>query len=321
MHDQADKLREMVHRQGRSSPGAGDAPRLIAVASGGAGAGATTVAVNLAVGLALAGRRTVLVDVDLQRPGIAAGCRLDTRYSVADVLAGRRTLHEVLERGPGGIQVVTGPHAATRGFDASAGALRGLLAELSQLGAHADLVVLDIGAGIGRAVQAFWQAADWLLAVSTPELGSLLDTFALIKLFAASRGDKPVASLINRAPSAEAARDASERLARTCRGHLGLRLVSAGWLPIDAQLADAPGGWPFRLEAVDSEASRELDRVIESWSLDSAPPSTAAGQPAATVAEPTTPERGGLPAGTVPAPHLDTFGSLGTSLPPGASVG
>lgn len=314
MHDQADKLREIVHRQGRGSTRPADSPRLIAVASGSTGAGTTTIAVNLAVGHALAGRRTVLVDVDLERPGIAGGCRLNTRYSVADVLAGRHTLHEVLERGPGGIQVVTGPSHPRPGFHGTEGALRDLLTELTRLGAHADIVVLDIGSGINRAAQAFWQVADWLLTVSAPEQHSLLDTYALVKLFAESRGDKPVASLINRASTADVARAASERLARTCRAHLGLRLVSVGWLSHNAQLAEVRGGWPFRLEAADGEAARDIDRVIEGWHLD--PTEATTGNTASSAVDPTRSH-----AGNVPAPHLDILDSLGTVPPPGASVG
>ena len=317
MHDQADKLREIVHRQGRGPLRPANAPQLIGVTSGSTGAGTTTVAVNLAVGYALAGRRTVLVDFNLERPGIAAGCRLDTRYCVADVLAGRRSLHEVLERGPGGIQVVTGPSKPLPGFDAAGDTLRGVLAELSQLGAHADIVMLDIGSSVSRAVQTFWQAADWLLVVSTPEMESLFDTYALIKLFAESRGDQPVATLMNRASTADVAREANERLTRTCRGQLGLRVASVGWLPCDAQQSAARGGWPIRLEAADSALAREIDRVIERWQLN---PAEAAASNVDSTAAPTVAAGGNSPAATVPAPHLGSAGSLGSATLPGASV-
>jgi flagellar biosynthesis protein FlhG len=318
MHDQADSLREIAHRQYRGTPGAPAAPQLIAVAGGRVGVGVTSVAVNLAVSFALSGRRTVLVDVDLERPGVAIGCRLETRYSVADVLAGRRSLHEVLERGPGGIQVVTGPVRRAVAADCSPAALRGLLNQLADLGAHADIVVLDIGAGINRTTQAFWQAAERLLVVTTPELDALLDTYAAIKLLADSRTDKAVATLINQAASAEVALDAHERLTRTCRGHLGLRLTSAGWLPTEAALAGALGGHPFRMEVSDSDASRELDRIVEAWSLDAA---SSAETASTTTAASNTAQQ------VVPAPHLaatPVLGALdGLNLlsPPGASVG
>ena len=327
MHDQADSLREIAHRQYRGTPGALNAPQLIAVAGGRAGVGVTTVAVNLAVGFALSGRRTVLVDVDLERPGVAAGCRLDTRYTVADVLAGRRSLHEVLERGPGGIQVVTGPVRRALAPDCSPAALRGLLGQLAELGAHADVVVLDIGSGINRTTQAFWQAADRLLVVTMPELGSLLDSYAAIKLFADSRADKIVATLVNQAPTAEVALDAHERLTRTCRGHLGMRLTSAGWLPSDDGLAATVGGHPFRIEAGDSEASRELDRVVEGWSLEAAASAattstTTASNPPTKVGESSAPPKQESAAtNVVPAPHLGALDGLNLMSPPGASVG
>jgi MinD-like ATPase involved in chromosome partitioning or flagellar assembly len=267
----------------------------------------------------------VLVDVDLERPGVAAGCRLDTRYTVADVLAGRRSLHEVLERGPGGIQVVTGPSRRTVAPDCSPAALRGLLGQLAEIGAHADVVVLDIGSGINRTTQAFWQAADRLLVVTMPELGSLLDSYAAIKLFADSRTDKTVATLVNQASTAEIALDAHERLTRTCRGHLGMRLSAAGWLPSDAELAATVGGYPFRIEAGDSEASRELDRIVEAWSLEpAAGVGTTSTVPATTAATATNvvPPPQVVPAPhLVPTQHLAALDGLNLLSPPGASVG
>src|SRR5262245_34962276 len=97
MHDQADELRQLVRVSARSSdPPRGPQPLHVAVTGGKGGVGVTTIAVNLAVALAQNGRRTVLVDADFSGPDVAGMCRLDEGDSVADILAGRRTVHEVL---------------------------------------------------------------------------------------------------------------------------------------------------------------------------------------------------------------------------------
>jgi Mrp family chromosome partitioning ATPase len=58
--------------------------------------GTTTVALNLAVAAALAGRRVLLVDAHLGRPGIAARLGIEPHVGIEDVLAGKAALEEAL---------------------------------------------------------------------------------------------------------------------------------------------------------------------------------------------------------------------------------
>ena len=124
MRDQADELRELVRRRiaddtawhasnERSlAANAGERRpsrlRKIVVSAGKGGVGTTTFAVNLAVSLGRLGCRTVLVDADLSGADATWLCGLQPLESLADVLSGRRTLDEVLQPGPGGIQVAPG---------------------------------------------------------------------------------------------------------------------------------------------------------------------------------------------------------------------
>src|SRR5690242_7407599 len=104
MHDQADELRQLVLQAARrgSLPMA-PAPKLVVVAGGKGGVGTTTAAVQLGLSLARLGTRPVLVDADLRGGDMATLCGLDAHESVADVLAGRLTVHEVMQRGPLGV--------------------------------------------------------------------------------------------------------------------------------------------------------------------------------------------------------------------------
>src|SRR5207249_2569842 len=76
------------------------------------GVGATTLTVNLAVALASDAQRVVLIDADLYRADIAARCRLPDGPGIGDVLTGRKGIHEALQLGPGGLQVLTGSASA-----------------------------------------------------------------------------------------------------------------------------------------------------------------------------------------------------------------
>src|SRR5688572_26812793 len=100
--DQANDLRNLVLHAVRGVGPSPDVPppKIVVVAGGKGGVGTTTVAVNLAAALAREGRRVVLADADFAGPNVAELCGVDGAYGAADVLAGRRTVHEVLLRGP-----------------------------------------------------------------------------------------------------------------------------------------------------------------------------------------------------------------------------
>src|SRR5215831_11651236 len=80
--------------------------RVIAVTGGKGGVGKTSVSVNLATGLAAAGRRVVLLDGDLGLANVDVLLGLSPRYTLAHVLSGERTLDEILVEAPQGFSVV-----------------------------------------------------------------------------------------------------------------------------------------------------------------------------------------------------------------------
>ncbi len=243
MSDQANRLRMLMLAGGvdgaRRSESAAAPPRLIVVASGKGGVGTTTVAVNLAVALAGDGRRTVLVDADLGRADASSLCRVSDAYTVADVLAGRRGVHETLVRGPAGVQVLPGAWATRELSDCEPAAQHRLLNELARLGPHADYVVIDAGSALNRVVKRFWQSADRVLVVTSTEAASVTNAYAAIKLLAPVSHGVPVQAIVNLAPGAEMAQEIGRRLARACRRFLGLQIDEGCYLPSDPLVAAA----------------------------------------------------------------------------------
>lgn len=73
-------------------------PRRIVITSPAPGEGKSTVAANLALTLAEAGARTVLVDADLRRPTVATTFGLTSTAGLTDVIAGTASLADVIHR-------------------------------------------------------------------------------------------------------------------------------------------------------------------------------------------------------------------------------
>jgi flagellar biosynthesis protein FlhG len=264
MSDQANDLRELVrHCVPAGGAVAQQRPRLLVVAGGKGGVGTTTLAVGLATALERRGTRTLLVDA---APGGDAAllCRVDAPYTLADVLSGARTAAEAIQCGPGELQVLPGSRELAKLSGHPPAVLDRLLAQLSDLGDRAELLVLDAGNSPTHTAQRFWQAADLVLLVSTPELAAVMDTYASIKLLAPRHGAMPLHLVINMSPAAETAQEVGRRLTHACRRFLGVVLQYAGQVPLDSHVsASAAAGALFAVAAPDCTAGRHLHRLAQ----------------------------------------------------------
>jgi capsular exopolysaccharide synthesis family protein len=70
-------------------------PKTILIASAFQGEGKTTVATNLAIALARRGK-TLLIDADLRRPGVAPAFGMNVEHGLCDVLQGTAQFHQVV---------------------------------------------------------------------------------------------------------------------------------------------------------------------------------------------------------------------------------
>jgi receptor protein-tyrosine kinase len=84
-------------------------PKSLVITSAIAGEGKTSTSTNLAVALAQAGRRVLLIDGDLRRPRVAALLGLESSVGLTTVLVGRTKLEESIQRHqPSGVYFLAG---------------------------------------------------------------------------------------------------------------------------------------------------------------------------------------------------------------------
>ncbi|HET6881150.1 MAG TPA: AAA family ATPase, partial [Pirellulales bacterium] len=236
---------------------------LIVVAGAKGGAGTTTIAVNLAVALAGKGRRTVVVDGDLGKGDVAAGCGLHGGPTIVDVLAGRRRVAEALRPGPAGLRIVPGAWATGRLTDCDASAQERLIYELRGLDG-VDTVVIDAGCGMHRILERFWRAADQILLVTTTDDTSVMDAYAAVKTMSRRNCGVPVYAVVNQAARREQARQAHARLAQACRRFLAMDVSCAAHLMASGEIAAAARRQtPFLLTAPVCQAAQTIKRLAE----------------------------------------------------------
>lgn len=245
MTAQAASLKTMMNRVHR--PDIPPPPRTIAIAGGRRGIGITSISVNLAIAMAQQGQRTVIVDADLVRADVAGTCGVTPACTIADVLAGKRGIHEVLERGPGGIQLVAGSNSPQCRSLCSERAMGRLIDQIRALGRHTDAVVIDIGSSPTDLMCRLWQAADRVLVTTTADSVAVMDAYALIKSVAVATDERrPLALVVNQAESESLALDIFGRMDRSCRRFLGLGIELCGWLPMVGRQSGGTIPWVLR---------------------------------------------------------------------------
>lgn len=210
----------------------------LAITGAKGGVGKTTLAVNLALLLARAGQRTLLVDLDPGCGNVDVHLRLGRRSTLDEAIAGRCAPADAIVDGPAGLRVLAGFGAtagATAGLPTTDAAIQRAHAVVTAAAAGCDLVVLDTGAGLGEAGLATAARADLTLGVSTAEPSAITDAYAQCKLLHA-RGRPLPRLLLNGVRSRDEAMRTAGRFAAICRRFLAAECALFGWLRRDAEL-------------------------------------------------------------------------------------
>ena len=86
----------------------------IAVSGGKGGVGKTLVAVNLAILIARAGYRALLVDLDPGLANVDVHLRMAPEFTIEDLAEGACSMEEAILGGPAGLKVLAGRHCGGR---------------------------------------------------------------------------------------------------------------------------------------------------------------------------------------------------------------
>ncbi len=225
MVDQAAQLRSLVRERRRAS--------VFAITSGKGGVGKSNISVNLAIQLAAAGKRVVLLDADLGLANADVLCNVDLPCNLSHVIARKKELHEVLIAAPGGFSLIGGASGLARMADLSDDDRDRIIFALGELEQTADVILIDTGAGISPNVLSFTRAADHVLIVTTPEPTAITDAYAVVKVLSRDPGERRVSLLVNQVRNANEAKVVHGRIAQVAKQFLGVSVLDAGFMVSD----------------------------------------------------------------------------------------
>ncbi len=270
-----------------------EAPRVWAIGGGKGGVGKSFVSVHLAAACALEGRRVVLVDADL------GGANLDTllgcprpQLDLGDFFARRVPNLDAacVETDIPGLRLLAGDPDTLGAANPHHAQKKKLIRHLRKV--HADLVILDLGAGSTFNVVDLFLAADERLCVTQPEPTAIQNAFAFLKAAtlrdierrsgvkqrARVRGslrtvtqqvegrplDRPVRLVVNRARPSEG-RGVANALSDLANRFLGVHVTLAGTIADDVAVRGAVRqGRPLFLCNPASPAAADVRRIARS---------------------------------------------------------
>lgn len=207
--------------------------RMLVVASGKGGVGKSNLCANLAVAMGESGARVLLLDADFSQANLDLLLGVHPRYDLQHVLAGERTLEEILVEGPGDVRLIPAASDVPELAELDDYRRECLLRGIGTLDGKADLIIADTASGVTRDVLALCLAADDVIVMTTPEMPAFADAYGLIKVLSAQGIRQAPHLLVSQAANAEEAEETAHRIRLVARRFLHLELQSLGAIPED----------------------------------------------------------------------------------------
>ena len=173
------------------------AAKVATVTSGKGGVGKTTTTANLAVALAMDGKKVVCIDGDIGLRNLDVILGLENRivYDLVDVIEGRCRMRQAMIRDKRLPELYLIPAAQTR--DKSAVSPSDMVRLCDDLRPEFDWILIDSPAGIERGFRNALAPSDMVIVVTNPEVSAVRDADRIIGLIEAEEKG-PARLIINR---------------------------------------------------------------------------------------------------------------------------
>lgn len=258
MHDQAESLRKLVS----SYESLANDTKVVSVVSGKGGVGKSNFSVNFAIALRQAGKRVLLMDLDIGMANADILMGISTRYNIVDMIENQLSIWDIIEKGPGGIAFISGGTGFSKVFQLNERKFNRFVEQLEKLNGGYDYIIFDMGAGVNENSLKFILSSNESIIITTPEPTAITDAYAMLKYLLQLKKDIECKILINRTDSKKEAIKTGENFKRVARRFLDKEVAFLGYLPNDKLVLKAVKRQvPFILLEPKGRISKNLQEI------------------------------------------------------------
>ena len=258
MKHQASKLEQMVkpvENQNKNT-------KILAITSGKGGVGKTTISANLAYLMAQRGYKVGLFDADIGLANLDVVLGVRAQKTILDLIKNSATMEEIIIEVDKNLYLIPG-ESGDEILRINDQILLDRFYDESKKLDFLDYLIIDTGAGIANSVQAFLNASDEVIVVTTPDPSALTDAYAMVKILSQKRGSAYM--LFNQAKTTKEAIAIFDKIKAIAKANLGeFRLDLIGFLLKDSDIERSiRGRYLLTKEVPSSAAATSLNSVID----------------------------------------------------------
>lgn len=258
MHDQAESLRKLVS----SYESLANDTKVVSVVSGKGGVGKSNFSVNFAIALRQAGKRVLLMDLDIGMANADILMGISTRYNIVDMIENQLSIWDIIEKGPGGIAFISGGTGFSKVIQLNERKFNRFVEQLEKLNGEYDYIIFDMGAGVNENSLKFILSSNESIIITTPEPTAITDAYAMLKYLLQLKKDIECKILVNRTDSKKEAIKTGENFKRVARRFLDKEVAFLGYLPNDKLVLKAVKRQvPFILLEPKGRISKNLQEI------------------------------------------------------------
>lgn len=242
---------------------------ILMVASGKGGVGKTWFSITFAQALAESGKKVLLFDADLGLANVDIQLGLMPEWDLSSFLSGQCTLDQAITHYPeGGFDIIAGRSGCGSLSTLTPDKLTFLEDSLKKLAKRYDILIMDLGAGVGFTVRALTQIAQKCYVVVTDEPTSLTDAYAFLKVTHKIQESLVHHIVVNQADSVQEGARVYETLRKVCENFLHYTPSYAGSVRRDHHVKDAIRvQTPLLTRHANCEAAQDVKSLARQYRL------------------------------------------------------
>lgn len=178
-----EQLKRIIELQSIEFETAGNKKNICAVVSGKGGTGKTVFSIYLSVLLAKKHHKVLLIDLDINLANIHFLLNETPAKSLNNYFNENVELNNIITEYPDNLHIIYGLNSYSVKDIPFKSSLERLIRDIDLLSEHYDLVILDLGAGLSELTLNALRISGIKIIVSYPEATSVMDAYAVIKMY------------------------------------------------------------------------------------------------------------------------------------------